>query len=124
MALTAFGCDQAQIRHRPRRLSDDGLSYISGDLAEWHDAKGMPHVRRPPYHLQTQGKIERQKEEGYQTLKNLTPAEVCCGRGQEILEERRPIKRQALEHRPNRFHQNRTVSWLISMPRSHRRSLT
>jgi len=51
-------------------MSDNGLSYISGDLAEWLDAKDMTDVRRTPYHPQTQGKIERQKEEGHQTLKN------------------------------------------------------
>jgi len=70
MALTASGCDQAHVRHRPRLLSDNGSSYISGDLAEWLDAREMTHVRGAPYHPQTQGKIERQKEEGHQTLKN------------------------------------------------------
>ena len=34
-ALTASGCNQAHARHRPRLLSDNGLSYISGDLADW-----------------------------------------------------------------------------------------
>ena len=82
---------------------------------------------------QPQGKIERRKEEGHQTLKNrvllendylpgdleaqigrflehynhhryhegpknLTSADVYFGGGQEILEERRRIKRQTLEH--------------------------
>ena len=70
MALAASGCDQAHVRHRPRLLSDNGSSYISGDLAEWLDAKDMTHVRGAPDHPQTQGKIERQKEEGHQTLKN------------------------------------------------------
>jgi putative transposase len=66
MALTASGCDQAHVRHRPRLLSDNGSSYISGDLADWLDAKNMTHVRGAPYHPQTQGKIER----WHQTLKN------------------------------------------------------
>ena len=66
MALTASGCDQAHVRHRPRLLSDNGSSYISGDLAEWLDAREMAHVRGAPYHPQTQGKIER----WHQTLKN------------------------------------------------------
>ena len=47
-------------------LSDNGSSYISADLAEWLDDKGMDHVRGAPYHPQTQGKIER----WHQTLKN------------------------------------------------------
>ena len=37
LALQASGCDQAHVRHKPRLLSDNGSSYISGDLAEWLD---------------------------------------------------------------------------------------
>jgi len=66
LALQASGCDQVNVRHKPRLLSDNGASYISGDLAEWLDDKGMDHVRGAPYHPQTQGKIER----WHQTLKN------------------------------------------------------
>jgi putative transposase len=66
LALTASGCNQAHVRHRPRLLSDNGSSYISGELAEWLDEEGMSHVRGAPYHPQTQGKIER----WHQTLKN------------------------------------------------------
>lgn len=66
MALQASGCDQANILHRPRLLSDNGASYISGDLANWLNDNGMDHVRGAPYHPQTQGKIER----WHQTLKN------------------------------------------------------
>jgi transposase-like protein len=66
LALAAAGLDQLTVAHRPRLLSDNGASYISSDLAEWLDDKGMPHVRGAPYHPQTQGKIER----WHQTLKN------------------------------------------------------
>lgn len=66
LALTASGCDQINARHRPRLLSDNGASYIAGELADWLDDKGMDHVRGAPYHPQTQGKIER----WHQTLKN------------------------------------------------------
>ena len=66
LALQASGCDQVNVVHKPRLLSDNGSSYISGDLAEWLDDKGMDHVRGAPYHPQTQGKIER----WHQTLKN------------------------------------------------------
>ena len=66
MALSASGCDQAQVRHKPRLLSDNGSSYVSGDLAEWLDKQRMDHTRGAPYHPQTQGKIER----WHQTLKN------------------------------------------------------
>lgn len=66
LALQASGCDKANVRHRPRLLSDNGSSYISGDLAKWLEDKSMDHVRGAPYHPQTQGKIER----WHQTLKN------------------------------------------------------
>jgi transposase InsO family protein len=66
MALTASGCSQARVRHRPRLLSDNGPCYIAGDLAKWLDEQAMGHVRGAPCHPQTQGKIER----WHQTLKN------------------------------------------------------
>jgi len=66
LALRASGCDQAKVKHKPRLLSDNGASYISSDLADWLEDKGMDHVRGAPYHPQTQGKIER----WHQTLKN------------------------------------------------------
>jgi putative transposase len=66
LALAASGCDLAHVRHKPRLLSDNGSSYISGDLAQWLDEQKMKHVRGAPYHPQTQGKIER----WHQTLKN------------------------------------------------------
>lgn len=33
-ALAASGLDQVEVVHRPRLLSDNGASYIAGDLAE------------------------------------------------------------------------------------------
>lgn len=56
--MAASGCDGATVAHRPRLLSDNGSSYISGDLAAWLEQQGMDHVRGAPNHPQTQGKIE------------------------------------------------------------------
>ena len=130
LALGAAGLDHANAAHRPRLLSDNGPSYISGDLAEWLDERDMQHTRGAPYHPMTQGKIERWHQtlknrillENYylpgelearieafvahynhqrcrESLRNLTPADVCLGRGQTILLERERIKRKTLEHR-------------------------
>jgi transposase InsO family protein len=66
LALQASGCDQVHVVHKPRLPSDNGSSYVSGELAEWLQDKGMKHSRGAPYHPQTQGKIER----WHQTLKN------------------------------------------------------
>ena len=66
LALDASGCGTAEVVHKPRLLSDNGSSYIAGDLAVWLEDQGMDHVRGAPNHPQTQGKIER----WHQTLKN------------------------------------------------------
>jgi putative transposase len=60
------GLDTAKVVHRPRLLSDNGSSYIAGNLAEWLKGQGFDHIRGAPLHPQTQGKIER----WHQTLKN------------------------------------------------------
>lgn len=79
LALQASSCDQVNVRHRPRLLSDNGASYTASELAEWLDDKGMDHVRGAPYHPQTQGKIASQRcfatpsgqrRSWHQTLKN------------------------------------------------------
>ena len=127
MALEAAALDKARVLHRPRLLSDNGSSYISGDLAKWLKRHDMGHVRGAPYHPMTQGKIERWHQtlknrillENYylpgdlqnqieafvadynhrryhESIHNLTPADVYCGRGQIILLQRERIKRQTI----------------------------
>ena len=66
LALQASGLDRVAVVHRPRLLSDNGASYVSGELAQWLDRESIRHVRGAPYHPMTQGKIER----WHQTLKN------------------------------------------------------
>lgn len=34
LALQTSGCDQVHVLHKPRLLSDNGPSYVSGELAE------------------------------------------------------------------------------------------
>jgi transposase InsO family protein len=57
MALEASGCDQANVMHKPRLLSDNGASYISGELADYIKNNALSHVRGAPYHPQTQGSV-------------------------------------------------------------------
>jgi transposase InsO family protein len=66
LALRASGLDHAKPADRPRLLSDNGSSYVAGDLAKWLGARAIKHLRGAPYHPMTQGKIER----WHQTLKN------------------------------------------------------
>ena len=58
-ALAFTELNQVKVQHRPRLLSDNGPCYISGELADYLEEKGMSHTRGRPYHPQTQGKIER-----------------------------------------------------------------
>jgi transposase InsO family protein len=48
--LAASGCDSAKVVHKPRLLSDNGSSYIAGDLAEHLEDKGMKHISGAPMH--------------------------------------------------------------------------
>ena len=41
LALQASGLHQATVMHRPRLLSDNGSSYVSGDLAKWLERQDM-----------------------------------------------------------------------------------
>ena len=41
LALEVSGCNRANVVHNPRLLSDNGSSYISGDLAEWLEEYGL-----------------------------------------------------------------------------------
>ncbi len=45
LALDASGCDRPTVLHRPRLLTDNGWSYIAGDLAIRLEDKRMEHVR-------------------------------------------------------------------------------
>ncbi len=58
-ALRFTGLDEVTVNHKPRLLSDNGPCYVSGELANYLEEKGMTHTRGRPYHPQTQGKIER-----------------------------------------------------------------
>ena len=127
LALQASGWNQVALQHKPCLQSDNGASYVSGELPNWLDEKGMDHIRGAPYHPQTQGKIhqtmknrillenyflpgnlnasierfvEHYNHHRYQeSLKNLTPADVYFGRGQTILLERERIKRNTFKQR-------------------------
>ena len=66
LALKASGLESVKVKHRPRLLSDNGPSYVSAELKDWLDERGMAHTRGRPYHPMTQGKIER----WHRSLKN------------------------------------------------------
>lgn len=50
LALQASGLDTARVSQRPRLLSDNGSSYIAGNLAEWLKDQGFDHIRGAPLH--------------------------------------------------------------------------
>jgi len=67
VAIEKTGIDKIQVLHRPRLLSDNGPSYISGELKKYLSKLDIQHVRGAPFHPMTQGKIERY----HRTLKNI-----------------------------------------------------
>ena len=70
-ALAITGVDPIQVKHRPRLLSDNGSAYVSGELQDYLDERGMIHTRGAPDHPQTQGKIERY----HRSMKNVVKLE-------------------------------------------------
>jgi len=44
LALAASGCDSATVLHKPKLLSDNGPSYIAGDLADVCRAEGKAMI--------------------------------------------------------------------------------
>lgn len=67
-ALMASGL--ANKRKRPRLLSDNGGAYISKDLGQWLQDRGMDQVHGKPGHPQTHGKPIYVFWRWHQTLKN------------------------------------------------------
>jgi transposase InsO family protein len=67
LAVDKTGVDNVHVRHRPRLLSDNGPCYLSGELKQYLEDRGIEHTRGAPYHPMTQGKIERY----HRTMKNL-----------------------------------------------------
>lgn len=55
----------------PRLLTDNGACYISNEFRNYLIDQKVGHVRRAPYHPQTQGKIERY----HRTMKNVVKLE-------------------------------------------------
>jgi putative transposase len=58
-AAAKIGLDHIAVKHRPRLLSDNGPCYVSEELKQYLQTKGMAQTHGAPYHPMTQGKIER-----------------------------------------------------------------
>ncbi len=59
VAVARTGIDQVAVCYRPQLLSDNGPCYLSAELQEYLEDRGIAHTRGAPYHPMTQGKIER-----------------------------------------------------------------
>jgi hypothetical protein len=51
--------EHVAMRHRLPLLPDNRAAFISKELREYLEERGMAHTRGNPYHPMTQGKIER-----------------------------------------------------------------
>jgi hypothetical protein len=99
IATTAIGDDQAKEQRRPRLLSDNDPTYLSGELREWLRDRKMVHTRCALYHPQTQCKVEHCHE----SLDRVAPADVYFGRRNEVFTERSGIKRRTMERRKKEY---------------------
>ena len=115
-ALAVAGVEQVMVHHRPRLLSDNGSCYISHELAEYLQEKRMDHTRGKieRYHRTMKNVVKLQNyyqsevlereiarfvdyynnKRVHESLGNVTPADVFCGRYRQILEARRLLKKQ------------------------------
>ena len=83
LALKASGCDSAKVLHKPRLLSDNGSSYISGDLENQIGAF-VEHYNNYRYH---------------ESINNVTPADAYFGRHTAIIERMEKIKKLTIQNR-------------------------
>jgi len=108
LALAASGCDQVHVLHKPRLLSDNGPSYVAGELADFLAGKGMSHVRGAPFHPQTQGKdrtLAPNIKEPYPAGKLLS-ARRPRSPGRSV---RRALQSPALSREPEQRHASRRL---------------
>jgi transposase InsO family protein len=98
LAIAATGVDRIAVRHRPRLLSDNGSSYIAGELHRYLAEQGIEHTRGAPYHPMTQGKIER----WHRTMKNVVKLENYYSPG----ELERAIARFVEHYNHRRYHES------------------
>jgi putative transposase len=59
IALDKVDVTLAEVKHRPRMLSDNGPAFVSQALKKYLRRYWLTHIRGVPYHPMTQGKIER-----------------------------------------------------------------
>jgi transposase InsO family protein len=74
LAVERSGVAGVPVHQRPRLLSDNGPAYISAELRDYLESRGLEHTRGRPYHPMTQGKIERyhRSMKNVVTLRNYT----------------------------------------------------
>ena len=74
LAVKRSGVAGVPVERRPRLLSDNGSAYVSSELREYLEDRGIGHTRGRPYHPMTQGKIERyhRSMKNVVTLRNYT----------------------------------------------------
>ena len=79
MACDVTGMDDVPITQKARLLCGRGPVLISKPFGNYLEAKGLGHILASPYHLKTNGKIERYHHsftERINLLVYYTPAEL------------------------------------------------
>ena len=110
LALQASGCDQVHVVHKPRLLSDNGSSYVSGDLAEWLEA--LTWCARPSANPGQDRALAPNPQEPHLAGK-LLPARRSRGAGRGL---RRSLQSPAISREPQQRH---TCRRLLRPGQSH-----
>jgi len=75
LAIDATGMTEVPLADRTRLLSDNGSGYVSRAFRDYLGLVGIRHILAAPYHLQTNGKLERYHQSIKQEV-NQVPYEV------------------------------------------------
>ena len=129
-AVDATGMTDVPVDDRTRLLSDNGAGYVSRAFRDYLHLVGIGHILAAPYHLQTNGKVERYQQSlkrevnqlpyelpsqleraiadfvdyynhrrYHKALGDVTPADVLYGRRKQILQRRKEVRLQTINHR-------------------------
>jgi len=82
LAVDVTGMTEVPLEDRSKLLSDNGLGYVSRAFRDHPNLIGIRHILAPPYHPQTNGKLERY----HQSIKH----EVTRSRMKYLVTWRRP----------------------------------
>ena len=133
-AVDVTGMTGEPVDDRTRLLTDNGPGHIARAFREYLQLMGIRHILAAPFHLQTNGKLERYHQmlkrdvsqvpgdlkaaigelvafynhrRYHKVLNDITPADMLTSRRAEILDRRREVRERTIERRRVSNHAHR-----------------